>query len=169
LQVGQTLTAVAGIWSPLPDTPLTYQWYRSGKAIKGATAVSYTLTKSDVGKTIKVKVSGKKAGYSNKSVTSKSTKKIGKASFVIGTVTVIGSPVVGQQLTAVVGAWTPIPDKYTYQWYRSGKAISKATKSSYKLVSADRGKEISVKVTAVKAGYNNAALTSAKTAPVTAV
>jgi hypothetical protein len=53
--------------------------------------------------------------------------------------------------------------KLTYQWYRSGKAIAKATSKSYKLTEADRGKRISVKVTGSKSGYPKATSTSKST------
>jgi hypothetical protein len=75
-EIGETLTADPGVWTPAPDSPLSYQWYRSGKAIKGATGDSYLLFKADKGKTIKVKVTAKKVGYANTSKTSKSTAKV---------------------------------------------------------------------------------------------
>ena len=43
--------------------------------------------------------------------------------------------------------------KITYKWLRDGKAISGATKSSYRLVEADKGKKISVMVTQASKGY----------------
>ena len=58
---GKTLTAVRGTWSPTPS--YSYQWYRSGVKITGATKSTYKLTTSDKGKKITVKVTGKKTGY----------------------------------------------------------------------------------------------------------
>ncbi len=55
---------------------LSYQWLRNGKAIKGATKSTYKLAKSDKRKKITVKVTGKRAGYTTKSVVSKATKKV---------------------------------------------------------------------------------------------
>ena len=72
-----------------------------------------------------------------------------------------GTKSVGKTLTAKV-SWKPAPSKLTYQWLRDGKAISKATKSSYKLTKTDAGKKISVKVTGTKTGYTTAAKTSSK-------
>lgn len=60
--VGETLTVSSGTWKP-SETAFTYQWYRSGKKIAGATAASYVLTDKDKAKTIKVKVTGKAVGY----------------------------------------------------------------------------------------------------------
>ena len=52
-KVGSTLTVTSGSWSPAP-VALSYQWYRSGVAITGATAASYKLTANEAGKTITV-------------------------------------------------------------------------------------------------------------------
>ena len=48
-------------WKPTPS--FSYQWYRNGAKISGATKSTYKLTKSDKGKKITVKVTGKKSGY----------------------------------------------------------------------------------------------------------
>jgi hypothetical protein len=57
-------------------TTLTYQWYRGGKKISGATNATYKLTTKDKKKKITVKVTGKKAGYTTKTIASKATGKI---------------------------------------------------------------------------------------------
>lgn len=71
-RVGSVLTAKPGAWKPAPVT-LTYQWYRSGKKVSGATALTYTLTSADKGKKITMKVTGTKPGYTTASKTSKKT------------------------------------------------------------------------------------------------
>jgi hypothetical protein len=76
VKVGKKLTAKPGTWKPA-SVKLSYQWLRNGKAIKGATKSVYKLAKGDKGKKITVKVTGKKAGYTSKSVVSKATKKVG--------------------------------------------------------------------------------------------
>lgn len=60
--VGSLLTILPFTWNQ-PDTTTTYQWYRGTTAITGATGDSYLLTTTDVGKSIKVRVFGHKAGY----------------------------------------------------------------------------------------------------------
>lgn len=67
--VGQTLTAIAGVWSPTPTT-LAYRWYRGGTAISGANARTYALTSADAGEKITVKVSASRTGYVTTSKTS---------------------------------------------------------------------------------------------------
>lgn len=77
------------------------------------------------------------------------------------------TPKVGQTLTVTPGTWTPTPDKVAIQWYRSGKAISKATKSTYKVSKSDLNKVITVKVTASGAGLQTVSKTSLASAKVT--
>jgi len=69
VMVGSTLMAVTGVWGPGTVT-LKYQWYRSHVAIVGATGATYTARTSDAGRTITVKVTGFKAGYTSVSKTS---------------------------------------------------------------------------------------------------
>ena len=64
-------------------------------------------------------------------------------------------------LSAVTGSWSPTPTSFSYVWKRNGKAISKATSSSYKLTSADAGTSTTVTVTAIRSGSLTTAKTSA--------
>jgi hypothetical protein len=120
------------------------------------------LTADDVGKTISVRVT--RAGY-------KDSKSGGPSAAVAadtrpeltGTVTIDGTPTVGQTLTAVTdleGSGTVF-----YQWLRGGTDISGASGTSYTLVTDDIGSAISVRVT--RAG-NTGSRTSDPTAAVTA-
>ncbi|WP_432244929.1 hypothetical protein ACRB8A_14430 [Arthrobacter sp. G.S.26] len=77
-----------------------------------------------------------------------------------------GTPQVGRALTAVPGTWSPTPDAMSYQWFRSGTAITGAVGKTYTPVGADYGKTITVKVTGNKAGYPAVSRTSAATAVV---
>lgn len=71
-KVRATLTAKAGAW--LPGTVAkTYQWYRNGKAIPGATHASYAVRPTDAYTSITVKITGKKSGYVAATTTSKAT------------------------------------------------------------------------------------------------
>ena len=164
-KVEKTLTAVPGTWGPAPVV-LTYQWFRSGKAIAGATGATYTLVAADSGKQVTVKVTGWKAGYDTAVTTSKKTKKVTAGSLIAAVPVIKGQAVVGKTLTITRGTWKPSGLKFSYQWSRSGKKISKAKKSTYKLVSADKGKKITVKVTGAKKGYSTTSRTSLPTAAV---
>ena len=163
-KVGSKLTAKAGTWKPKPK--LTYQWYRGTSKIKGATKSTYTLTGADAGKTITVKVTGKKANYKTTTTTSKATKKVASGTFTTAPVpTISGTAAVGNKLTATAGTWKP-KASVAYQWLRDGAKISGATKSTYALVAADRGKAITVAVTGTTTGYKSITKTSKATAKV---
>ncbi|WP_297104019.1 RCC1 domain-containing protein [Tessaracoccus sp.] len=164
--VGKKLTVKAGSWKPAP-VELSYQWLRDGKSIKGATKKSYTLTASDTGKKITVKVTGSKKGYAKVSKTSKATAKVKTGTLSKSPVPKIsGTTQVGKKLTANPGTWKPSGVKLAYQWLRGGKSIKGATKPSYVLTASDKGKTISVKVIGSKKGYKSVAKTSKPTAKV---
>ena len=60
-QVDRILTANPGSWTS--GTDFACQWYASGRAISQATGKSVTLTRSQRGGTIRVKVTGRLSGY----------------------------------------------------------------------------------------------------------
>ncbi|MFT3888917.1 MAG: alkaline phosphatase [Arachnia sp.] len=156
-RVGSTLTAAVEAWTPSAST--TYRWLRDGKGIAGATSKSYTLTKADAGREISVRAWGSRAGYTPTSRTSKPVV-VAKVLSATPTPAVSGTAKVGSKLTVKVGTWQPAPVKVGYQWLRDGKAISKATKSSYTVTGSDAGKKISVKVTGSRSGYVSVSRTS---------
>lgn len=154
------MTAKAGVWNPKPSK-LSYQWYRSGKAIKGATKSTYKLVTADRKNEVTVRITGTAPGYRSHTVSSAAVKvEFGKLKAPKPKIT--GTAKVGKTLKAKVGSWKPKPSTYTYQWYRSGKAITGATKSSYKLVSADKGKKLTVKVKGTKKGYHTKTSSASK-------
>lgn len=84
----------------------------------------------------------------------------GQATIKPGSVRITGTAQVGSTLTADPGTWTPAGVKLDYQWLLDGKAISGATGKTYKPVSAQVGKNISVRVTGSFAGSKPVATTS---------
>lgn len=78
---------------------------------------------------------------------------------------ITGAARVGQVLTARPGTWSPQGVTLRYQWLRNGKAIKGAKSSTYRLVSADRGRRIAVRVTGSKAGYLTVVKTSSAVVP----
>ena len=161
--VGSTLTAAPGNWTT--GTALSYQWYRNGTAIAGATGATRVLAAVDQGATLTVRVTGTKAGYATATKESAPTATVVAGTLVAPTPTITGALAVGSTLTANPGTWTS-GTTLTYQWYRSGVAIAGATARTYKLVSADQADTMSVRVTGTKAGYTPVTKTSASTAVV---
>jgi len=158
-KVGNILTAEVSGWSPTPDS-WTYQWYRNGAVITGATQSSYALVGNDAGTTITVTVTGIKARYGPTSQTSAATEKVSAGSFQTVSPTITGTVQVGRTLTATAPGWSPTPDHWYYRWYRDNKPISQASNPSYTLVAADAGKRMTVRMTGLKTGYTTAVRTS---------
>lgn len=67
--VGDTLTARRGTWSPAP-TSYEYRWYLDGVRIAGQAKNTYTIAAADPGHTITVTIVGAKSGYRSAAVTS---------------------------------------------------------------------------------------------------
>ncbi|MFJ7984915.1 hypothetical protein [Streptomyces sp. NPDC096351] len=65
---------------------------------------------------------------------------------------VTGTAVVGGKVTATAGTWTPAAESYAYQWRADGVAIAGATASTYTVPAALQGRQLSLAVTARKAG-----------------
>jgi len=143
--VGQaaTFTVVA-----TGTAPLSYQWQKSGTAISGATSASYTTpatTSSDNGAKFVVVVSDS-AG----SATSNAATLTVSAAAVAPSITTQPSNqtvTVGQTAAFTVVATGTAP--LSYQWQKSGTAISGATSASYTTpatTSADNGAQFVVVV-----------------------
>ncbi|MFE5944490.1 hypothetical protein [Streptomyces sp. NPDC056480] len=66
---------------------------------------------------------------------------------------VTGTAVVGGKVTAKAGTWTPAAESYAYQWRADGVAIAGATASTYTIPAALQGRQLSLAVTARKAGH----------------
>jgi hypothetical protein len=163
--VGYKLTAKTN-WTPSVKSA-KYQWFRGETPISGATKSSYTLTKADAGKKIKVSVTGSRPAVNEATKVSSFTGTIAKVFAKKPAPKVSGTAKVGRTLTAKAGTWSPKPAKITYQWKANGKAITGATKKTYKITSKVAGKRITVTVKVTKKGYLTASKTSSKTAKVT--
>jgi len=168
-KVGKALKVTTGSWS-VPGVRLERQWLRDGVAISGATGASYVLKAADRGKRLSVRITASAPGRANGvSVTAPSAKVAkGDAAKVKKKPKVTGTKRVGKKLKVSKGTWSLKGVKFSYQWLRNGKKISKATKRTYKLKKKDLGKRISVRVTVKKAGYKNAKFVTKKTSKIKA-
>ncbi|MFJ9108753.1 hypothetical protein [Streptomyces sp. NPDC102283] len=167
-KVGATLGVGRGAWTPKPLS-YAYQWKADGAAISGATAATYVVPASRLGKKLTVTVTARLTGHADGSATSAAVTVAKGAAPKAKTAPVIsGKAKVGATLTVGRGTWTPKPSSYTYQWYANGKAISGATATKLRLKAAQRGRTITVKVTARLAGHASGSEVSKATKAVTA-
>ncbi|MCT9080416.1 hypothetical protein [Streptomyces fulvoviolaceus] len=162
-KVGAKVTAAPGSWSAEPSS-YTYQWKVDGKAISGATAKTYTVAASTLGKKLSVTVTAVRSGWQSGTATSAGvTVAKGDAPKSTKAPVISGTAKVGRTLKTSKGTWSLTPTSYSYQWYANGKAISGATKSSLKLKTAQKGKKITVKVIAHRTGHKDGSAVSKAT------
>ena len=180
-QVDQTLTAdTSGIADEdgLDNVSYSYQWIAGGSDIDGATGSTYTLTASEQGQTIQVKVSFTDDRDNPETLTSAATGVVAAKpnTPATGVPTIGGTAQVGETLTALTNGITDADGltnpTYSHQWIRSDNGtdanITGQTDSTYTLVAADVGKTIKVRVSFTDDAENEESLTSAATAAVTA-
>jgi hypothetical protein len=138
-ETAEIVTASTGTWDNSP-TSYAYQWKRNGTNISsgtGYTSSAYTLQVADEAQSITVQVTATNAGGSTAATSAAITPTaappaVVPVNTVAPTITTDGTPEVGEVVTVNPGTWTGSPT-YTYQWLRSGSAISGATSSSYTL------------------------------------
>ena len=185
-QVGETLTADTSAITDedgLENVSYSYQWIVNDGTedadIEDATDSTYIPSVSDVGKTIKVKVSFTDDADNDETLTSAATEAVAAKpnSEPTGLPAITGTPQVGVTLTADTSA---ISDEdglddvsFSYQWIvndgNSDADIEDATDSTYTLALADLGKTIKVQVTFTDDDDNAETLTSVATEAVAAV
>ena len=171
-QVGETLTAdTSGIADSdgLTNAVYAYQWLADGTDIAGATDSTYTLTDTEEGKTVQVRVSFTDDAGNEESLTSAGTGTVEARpnTPATGQPTILGTAQVGETLTAdtpgIADADGLENATYGYQWLADGVDISGATTGSYTLVGADEGAIIQVQVSFTDDSSHAEELTSAET------
>lgn len=163
--VDQVLTATPGSVAPA-GAAVDLTWNVDGVA-NGATGTTYTVKPGDVGKPITVTATATKLDYDTVSKTSTATAQVAKAVFSTGvTASISGVFKVGEQLTANEGSVVPAPDSYSYQWLAGNAPIDGATSKTFTLTKAQKDASITVKVTAIRAGYVDVSDTSDASAKV---
>ncbi|MDC0012463.1 cadherin repeat domain-containing protein [Octadecabacter sp.] len=167
-----TLSSTVADEDGIDASTVSYQWYRDGSAISGATDTSYTLTQNDVDAAITAKQSYTDDFGNDHSVTSTATSAVSNVNDdPTGSVTISGTTSQGSELTAVT---TTLADEdglggLSYQWLRDGSDIDGATASTYTLTQDDVGAQISTRVSYTDGGSASEAVESSPSSAVTNV
>ncbi|MEI7839778.1 MAG: tandem-95 repeat protein [Methylococcaceae bacterium] len=169
---GQVLTASVIDANGLQGVNPNFQWKSggaSGTNISGATASTYTLRQSDVGKKIAVAVTYTDNDGFAENDTSEIANNVANIND-LGRITISGTAAQGQVLTsALVDDDGLVGVTSVYQWKAGGIIISGATASTYTLTQAEVGKAITVQATYTDNGHTAEAPVSAPTSLVTSI
>lgn len=167
-QVGGTMTALPGAWTPTPTTT-SLQWFADGRAIQGETRSELALTAALAGKVITVAQTGSRSGYVDQTVVSQPSPAVRPAPAVENFVapSISGAARVGETLVADVGRWEA-GTTFRVQWSANDERINGANGLNLILAEAQRGKVISVAVTGVISGRTDTTAVSSRTVAVSA-
>jgi hypothetical protein len=163
--VGIRLETTLGTWAT--GTTRTFQWYRDGEPIEGATNRGYVPKGTDLGGELTFTVTGVLDGHRATVRSSASVGPVAEGAFTTPSATLKTDrmalePRVGDQMRAVHGAWSPTAEAWAYQWYRDGVPLDGATQEYYTVTVDDLGASLSAEITGTRLGY---AAATAGTAP----
>lgn len=77
---------------------------------------------------------------------------------------IVGEAKVGAAVKASVGAWSPTPSSYAYQWLVDGNPVSGATAKTFTPTSSLLSRQLTVSVTGSRSGFPTVTATSAPVA-----
>lgn len=144
MMVGDKLTAAPGTWGPAP-VKLFVRWQRDGVEIPGAMKWTYTLTDADVGKRIRVEVSGVKPAYAVVRAQSAETPAVYERRLrPVSEPAIVGKAFVGETLTARTGTWLPGGAQSSVTWTRDGTPIPGARGLTYVVTAEDFKRKLGV-------------------------
>lgn len=159
-RVGSALTASPGLWNPASAT-VTYQWLQDGAAISGATGSALVLKTAQQGKRISVRATASSRGLARASavsgrtatVTSAVPAPVAQKTFQIAEPpTVRGTTKPGSTLVLVQPA-VASSTNVAVQWFRSGVAVPGATRTTYRVTTADLGSRMLAQVRLTRPGF----------------
>ena len=167
-QVGETLTATTtGIIDAdgMTGAVFAFKWLADDAEMANATSSSYTLTDSEQGKAIKVRVTFTDDAGNDETLTSDATEAVKAAnSPATGAPTTSGTAQVGETLTAtttgIIDADGMTGAVFAFKWLADDAETADATSSSYTLTDSEQGKAVKVRVTFTDDVGNDETLTS---------
>jgi hypothetical protein len=173
---GGVVAVSPGAWRGTTPITLTYQWLRCGSggrtcaAIRGATASDRAVDASDVGHTLRVRVTATNEAGASSVLTSPSAVVASRGTAPANTSAPIlsGTALEGERLSLSTGTWAGSqPIAFSYRWVRCDtslrgcSAIDGAGGNGYVLTRADVGKRLYGVVTARNGAGSRSATSNA--------
>ena len=144
--VGGTARCARGTWTNAQT--YSYEWYRNGTPISGATTQDYVLTAADAGQNISCAVTA--TGRMGTASAMSPTRLLAGAPVMVSPPTISGTPRPNRTLRCSRGTWTGATS-FTYAWLRNGTPTA-VTGTQYTVSVGDIGASISCRVTATGPG-----------------
>jgi hypothetical protein len=163
LKPGARLTVSPGSWD-LPNLRFSYQWLRDGAPIPGAVGGTYVVVDADAEHDLSVRVTATTPGrptsapVESVSVTVANRGPLKLTLSPVVTSSTTGLPSGQRRYTVSPGSWSPSATSYRYDWFADGVAIPAAAGQRswiYKASGAEAGAAITVRVTAMRLGYDD--------------
>lgn len=164
VRVGQTINISAVGWPT--DSKFLTKFFRDGSEVQRSSGVGYVLTSRDVGTSFRAEGQVYREGSTSVNFKTDSIGPVQLGFIVLSPQPVIvGTVKIGKKLVVSTGTWDSGVKK-NIQWLRAGKPIPGAKDLTYLVTSKDKGKQLSVRVTGDKDGYEPKTVLSAKTGKV---
>ncbi|MEN8815172.1 MAG: VCBS domain-containing protein, partial [Glaciecola sp.] len=141
---GETLTATVSDPDGVSGS-ISYQWLVNNTPLTSATASTFTLTADQRGAVMRVSATYIDDNGTRESMTSNQTGAV--LANVAGVVTISGSEIVGETLTAGLADDNGVSSAVVYSWAADGVAIDGATEATFVLTTAQEGAVITATAT----------------------
>ncbi|MFE7505152.1 hypothetical protein [Promicromonospora sp. NPDC057488] len=159
VQVGSTLRALAGTWPS--GTTFQYQWRANSEEIDGANGPTFTPTREQHGAQLTVTLTPFLKGYVAGLWESEPTAPVATGLISQPSPLILGRATPGATLTVSRPPSVPAANWVYYQWMLDGQPVQGATKSTLTVLSAWKGKVITVRVIVKASAYKDTTVTSA--------
>lgn len=166
--IGSTLTATVADQNGIENATIIYTWYANDEEIEDEVLSTLTLGEAQFGKVITVKATFEDDRGFSESPISAATDPVARTNSE-GSITIEGTPTVGNTLNTTIADDDGATGTITYQWFADAQAISGATQSSYTVEASLIGQVLTVQATYTDDNGFSEEIISEPTIPVTAV
>lgn len=151
-QVGGLASVSTANWPA--GLELSYQWYLDSNPIPNLTTPYINVINAYAGKTLSVAVHAKKLGFNTYVSPQLGGTVNGGTIALVGTPSLDGAAVVGQEISIVGGEW-PSNAKLSYTWFLDDAPISGQTSDNYTPTNSDAGHSLSARVVVSAPGFHD--------------